>query len=114
MRGHLMPLAAFFMQPHPPTLALGIIVLDAHGDDGADTGESKRHGANERPIAQPDNRRCVDAVQKFPRLIAVQHRRLAGLDYMLRTTDRVGWVGGDDLAGDEPVEQPCGWRRGAA
>ena len=33
MRRHLMPLAAFLMQPHPPALALRIIVFDAHGDD---------------------------------------------------------------------------------
>jgi hypothetical protein len=34
MRRHLMA-AAFLMQANPPALALGIVVLDAHGDDRA-------------------------------------------------------------------------------
>src|SRR5208337_4699126 len=32
MRRHFMALAAFLVQPDPPALALGIVVLDAHGD----------------------------------------------------------------------------------
>lgn len=36
---HLMPLAALLMQADPPALALGAVVLDAHGDDGADAGK---------------------------------------------------------------------------
>ena len=47
----------------------------------------------------------VDAVQQLARLFGVQHRGLAGLDDVLRAADRVGRVGGDDLAGDQPVEQ---------
>ena len=39
------------------------------------------------------------------RLIGVQHRGLAGLDDMLRATHGMRRVGGDDLAGDQPVEQ---------
>ena len=35
----------------------------------------------------------------------VQHRGLAGLDHVLRPAHRVRRVGGDDLAGDQPVEQ---------
>jgi hypothetical protein len=34
MRRHLMPFAAFFMQAHPPAFAFGVVILDAHGDDG--------------------------------------------------------------------------------
>jgi hypothetical protein len=45
------------------------------------------------------------AAPKFERGEA-GHRGLARLDDVLRTADRVGRiVGGDDLAGDEPVEQ---------
>jgi hypothetical protein len=35
MRRHFVTLSAFLMQPHPPAFALRVIVLDAHGDDGA-------------------------------------------------------------------------------
>ena len=43
--------------------------------------------------------------KSFSRLFGIQHRGLAGSDNMLRTADRVGRVGSDDLAGDQPVEQ---------
>src|SRR5262245_29830673 len=45
MRRHLVALAAFFMQPDPPTLALGVVVLDAHRHHGADAGEGEDHHA---------------------------------------------------------------------
>jgi hypothetical protein len=76
-----------------------------HGDDGADAGEGEGHDANQRPIPQPDDGRGVDAVQQLPCLLGVQHRGLPGLDDVLRAAVRVSWVGGHDLAGDQPVEQ---------
>jgi hypothetical protein len=54
MRRHFVALAAFLMQPDPPALALGVVVLDAHGDDGPDTGKGERHHGNQRPVAQAD------------------------------------------------------------
>jgi hypothetical protein len=36
VRRHLVPLAAFLVQADPPALALRVIVVDAHADDGAD------------------------------------------------------------------------------
>ena len=105
MRRHLMPLAAFLMQPDPPALALGVVVLDAHGDDGADAGKGEGHHGDQRPVAQPDHGRRVDAVQQLARLFGIQHRGLAGLDDVLRSAHRMRRVGGDDLAGDQPVEQ---------
>ena len=41
MRRHLVALAAFFVEAHPPALALGEIILDAHADGGADAGEAE-------------------------------------------------------------------------
>ena len=105
MRRHLMPLAAFLVQANPPALALGVVVLDAHGDDGADAGEGEGHDGNQRPVAQPDHGRRVDAVQQPARLFGIQHRGLAGLDDVLRAADRMRRIGGDDLADDQPVEQ---------
>jgi len=47
MRRHLMALAAFLMQTNPPALALGVVVLDPHGDDGANArkGDSLKPGS---------------------------------------------------------------------
>ncbi|MGO9233319.1 MAG: hypothetical protein ACLP4V_04250 [Methylocella sp.] len=50
MRRHLMALAAFLMQADAPALALGVVVLDAHGDDGADAGKGERHHRNQLSI----------------------------------------------------------------
>ena len=59
MRRHLVLLAAFLVEPHPPALAVGIIVLDLHADDGADAGEGVGHDADQRAVAQPDEPRLL-------------------------------------------------------
>ena len=105
MRRHFMALAAFLVQTDPPALALRKIVLDAHGDGRADAGKGEGHHRNQRPVAQADQRRRVDAVEKLARLFARQHRGLAGFDDVLRTAHRMSRIGRDDLAGDQPVEQ---------
>ena len=63
------------------------------------------HHADQRPVAQPDQGRGVDAVEQLARLVGVQHRGLAALDHVLRAANGMRRVGGDDLAGDQPVEQ---------
>jgi hypothetical protein len=55
MHRHFVALAAFFMQTEPPPFAPGTIVLDAHGDDGADAGKGESHRRNHRSIEQPDH-----------------------------------------------------------
>jgi hypothetical protein len=60
MRRHFVALAAFLVQADPPALAHRVVVLDAHGDDGADASEGEGHDADERPIAQADDGRGVD------------------------------------------------------
>ena len=55
VRRHFMPLAAFLVQADPP-LALGVVVFDTHGDDGADAGEGEGHDRESRTVAQPDER----------------------------------------------------------
>ena len=90
-----MPLAAFLVQPDPPALAPWEVVLDAHGDDGADAGEGEGHHADQRPVAQPDHDRGVDAVQKLARLFGIQHGGLPGLhDMRHRLTHRRSAMGG--------------------
>jgi hypothetical protein len=71
VRRHFVPFAAFLVQADPPALALGIVVLDAHGDDGTDPGKGERHDADQRSVAQPDHGRGVDAVQQFARPRAI-------------------------------------------
>ena len=54
---------------------------------------------------RPTTVEIVDAVEQLARLLGIQHRGLAGLDDVLRAADRMRRIGGDDLAGDQPVEQ---------
>ena len=61
MRRHFVALAAFLMQPHPPALAAGVIVLDTHGDDGADARKRVRHHRHRRAVAQAHLRRALAA-----------------------------------------------------
>jgi hypothetical protein len=46
VRRHLVVLAAFLVEAHPPALAIGKIILDPRGDDGADAGEGIGHDAD--------------------------------------------------------------------
>jgi len=64
MARHFMALAAFFMQAHPPAFAGGIVILDPHRYDGAHARETVGHDADERPIAQTNQRRDIDAVEE--------------------------------------------------
>jgi hypothetical protein len=43
MNRHLMPLAAFLMEPEPPALAGRVIVLDPQGHSRTDAGEGVDH-----------------------------------------------------------------------
>ena len=107
MAGHLVALAAFFMQAHPRPPSLHIDVLDAHLLGGrADAGEGIGHQGNQGAIAQAHARvACVDRFEQRAGLVRRQHRRLAFLHGMLRATDHAGGVGRHGLADDKPVEQ---------
>ena len=105
MRRHIVALAAFLVQAQPPALAGGVIVLDLHGDDGTDAREGIGHHADERAIAQADERRGIEAFEQPAGLVFGQHRRLAALDDMLGPTHRVRRIDGQNLADDQPVEQ---------
>src|SRR6516225_1308364 len=105
MRRHFVALAAFLVQPQPPALASGVIVLDAHGDDGADAGKTVDHHADQRAIAQTDERREVNAVEKMAGLFFRQHRRLATAHDVLGPTHSMGRIDRENLADDEPIKQ---------
>ena len=105
MRWHLMALAAFFMEPDPPTLALGVVVVDAHVHHGADAGEGEGHHADQRPIAQPDHRRGVYTVEQRARLFRREHGGFTAFHHMCRPAYRMRRVGRDNAARHQPVEQ---------
>jgi hypothetical protein len=50
-------LAAFLVEADPPARAVGKIILDPHGDDGADAGEGVCRHTDQSAIAQADQRR---------------------------------------------------------
>jgi hypothetical protein len=51
---HLVSLAAFLVEPDPPALAVGKIILDPRRHDGADAGEGVGHDADQGAVAQAD------------------------------------------------------------
>jgi hypothetical protein len=105
MRRHLVALAAFLVQPDPPAFALGIEVFDTHVHHGTDAGEGEDHDADQRPIAQPDHRRGINAIEQGTRLFGRQHWGFAAFDHMRRPAHRMRRVGGDNATRHQPVEQ---------
>ena len=100
-------LAAFFLEPQPPALALLVVILDAHADDGRDARKAVDHHGQQGAIAQAAEGRGVDGVEQLPRFGGLQHRRLAGPDDVGRPAHRGGRVGGYHLAGHQPIAQPA-------
>ena len=75
---HGVVFAAFFLEPQPPALALLVVVLHAHADDGRDARKAVDHHGQQGAIAQASEGRRVDhALQQQPRFGGLQHRRLA-------------------------------------
>src|SRR5690242_3797112 len=48
--GIFVTFAAFLVQPEPPALAFGVVVVNGHGDHGADPGEGVGHDADQRAV----------------------------------------------------------------
>ena len=105
MARHLVLLAALLAQPQPKPAVLHEDVLDPHGQRRPDPPEGEHHERDQRPVAQPDRRGDVDAVEQRPRLGRIQHRRLALAHAVRRTADGGGGIERHDLADDQPVEQ---------
>jgi hypothetical protein len=58
MRRHFMTLAAFLVQPHPPALAVGVVILDPHGDDRANAGEGPGLDDDDLLARRASRQRC--------------------------------------------------------
>ena len=104
VRRHFVALAAFFVKAQPPAFTFRIVVLDPHGDDGADAREGIGHDADQCPVPQAHERRGIDAVEKRPRILYRKHRGLATVDDVFGPANGVGRVDGEDLTGHQPIE----------
>ena len=62
MGRHVVPLPALFVEPQPASWSLRKIVLPLHADDRAHPSEAEDHHADQRPIAEPDDRPRVDLI----------------------------------------------------
>ena len=98
-------LTALFLEPQPPALALLVVVLNAHADDGRDARKAVDHHSQQSAVAQAAEGRRVDRVEQLPRFGWLEHRRLAGPDDVGRPAHRGGRVGGHHLPGHQPVEE---------
>ena len=105
MRGDLMPLTAFFVEPNPPALSVLVIIFGVHVDHRRDACEGKTHEGNERPIAEANKRIELDRVEEGTRLVGFEHRRLATLHDMLRPSHGCGRIHWNDLTRDEKIEE---------
>src|SRR5579871_177455 len=83
------------MKPNPTALAVFAIVIDPHVDHGRDPREGVAHQSNQRAVAKAYNGIGLDRVEKHPRLLSPEDRRLAALHYMLRPADRSTGIHGE-------------------
>jgi hypothetical protein len=84
-------LPPFSCRRTPPALAVGKIILDAHGDDGADAGKGIGHDADHGAVAQADGSRRIDAVEQQAGLVGRQHRGLASPNVKFGLAARCAW-----------------------
>jgi len=105
MARHGVLLAALLVQTNPQAPVLRVSVLNAHVDRRADAREGIDHEANQGAVAQADDRRGVDGVEKLPRLGRIEHRRLAAPHDVARPAHGGGGISRHDLACHHPIEQ---------
>jgi hypothetical protein len=120
MGGHLVPLAALFVEPKPSPPPFGVVILHLHAEGGGDAGEAEDHDADQGPVPQADEaRRAViglallglwpdlerDAVEECSRLVGFEDGRLALLDDVLGGAHGGGGIHFEHLADDQPVEE---------
>jgi hypothetical protein len=75
--GHVMQLAAFFMQPHPEAAVLHEDILHGHADDGPDAREAVEHEGDQRLVAEIDVRGVSDAIKQGAHFGRIEDRRFA-------------------------------------
>src|ERR1700739_2051350 len=98
--------------------SLDKIVANLHLNDGADPGEAVDHHRNQRAVAQAEEIRLSgrlwiigwflgngDALEQRMGFLNRQDRRLAFLNRVPRTPDRMGRISLYNIAGTQPVEE---------
>ena len=109
--GHLMTLAALFVEPHPEAALVDEDAFDPHAGRGADPGEGIDHEGDQGPVPQAGNPAGVDGVEELASLVGCEHRGFATPDAMLRAPHGGGRVEGQDAASCEIVEQGADGRQ---
>jgi len=102
---HGVMFSPFLVQPDFPPGALGPEILDTHLQRRADAGEGIGEGGDQRPITQIAHGVGWDGVDQRAPFLAVEHRRLARFDHVLRAAHRRGRIVGQHVADDQPIEQ---------
>ena len=105
MGGHLVFLAAFFVEPDPAAPALNKEILDPHTDHRAHAGEGVDHQADQRTVAQTGQGSGVDGIEQRPRLVWSEHRRLAFPLCVLRAAHAVRGIQRNHLADHHPIKE---------
>ena len=104
VRRNLVMLSTFLMKSQPPALPILPVVFDVHLHDGANTGERIDHNSDQRAVAKANQSCCVDAVEKFARLLRGEHRGLPVLHNMLGTANRPSRIDAERAARNQPVQ----------
>ena len=106
---HVVPLAAFLVEPEPPAFPLGIVVLDVHPERGLDPGERVEADGDQRPVASRlDSGPSAALMLSDERSRASSSFRTGVLPFFTTCFGpRTAWAGliVDDVAEDEPVEE---------
>jgi hypothetical protein len=73
MAGHLMPFAAFLMEPEPGAATLLEIVLNPEGDDRTNGGKGVAHQPEQGTVTEADEFAGIDRFQQLAHLGAGEH-----------------------------------------
>jgi hypothetical protein len=105
MAGDLMLLATFFVEPHAAAATLNEVVANLHFEDGGDPREGVNHDADQRPVAQADERPGRAGVEQRPRFFRREDPRLAFVDDVFRAAHGLRRIDVEDVTCHQPVEQ---------
>jgi len=112
--GHLVSLAPFLVESQPPAFLLCVVAFDLQPYGCRDPCERIDHHADERLVAEADDRAYVDRVEELAGFVGGENRSFAAADGMRRAADRCRRVVRDDLSCDEPIEKSTNGGRGVA
>jgi hypothetical protein len=89
MRRYLLALAAFFVKPDPPSVAVLKIIFNAHRDHGPDPRKCEIHASNQSSITNAANAVIGNAVEQLIRLVYGYGRRFYGSSATIQAREKV-------------------------